>query len=525
MPTLQPSMRGDLMRSACLVAVLLVGACAWADEAEDAFNSLFGAEYQKVTASPLTVDDAELAGRIVEAARRSGDSPALAALLCEKAYELGAKHARGYAAAVDAMELLAAQAPDKRLTCLDKIAALRQREFAAARKPQERTAAGSAYIDALLAAAEAQVQRGDDAEAGRLGKKALATAKAIGWDPGDVQRRLDACTERARLARRVAYLQAKVNANLQDAKSRGELVPLLLVEADDPVEANRYLDESCDEAMRKYLPVVVQGVQETPELACREIADWYLGLAAGPSVSAAAKAAMLRRARAYYARFLEVHRATDTARGEAATALRRVEEDLGKATLTTALKTLGPDQWIDLVPLADPVRDAVRGVWRREGDGLLCGKSELARIAVPLAVEGSYEMSLKIARIEGEMDVGVYLPAGTQGSLLLLNSADGGCDLTRIAGPRLKEVSLKLDNGRDYQLDIRVMLTSDQAEITVGLDGNDLLHWKGPQSALSVFDEYRLAAPRCPGLAGNWSVFVFKSARLRMLSGKARVLR
>lgn len=513
------------MRPACLVAVLLVGTCARADEAEDAFNALFGADYQKVTASPLTVDDADLAGRMVEAARRSADAPALAALLCERAYELGVKHPRGYAAAVEAMGLLAAQAPDKQLDCLDKIAALRQKEFAAARKPQERTAAGVAYIGALLAAAEAQTARADDAEAGRLGKKALATAKAVGYDPAEVQRRLDGCIERARLARRAARLKAKVGADPRDAASRAELVRLLLVDVDDPAEANRYLDESCDEAMRRHVPEVVKGVQETDEQACSEIAEWYLGLAAGPSVSAAAKAAMLRRARAYYARFLEVHRATDTARGETSTALRRLEEDLGKATLTTTVKTLGPDESIDLVALADPARDAVRGVWRREGDGLACGKSELARIALPLAVEGSYEISLKVVRIEGEMDVGVYLPAGDRASLLLLNSADGGCDLTRTAGPRLKEVKLKLDNGREYQLDIRVMLTADQAEITVAVDGNSLMHWKGPQSSLSVFDDYRLAAPKCPGLAGNWSVFVFKSARLRMLSGKARVLR
>jgi len=506
--------------------VLLLGAaCAWADEAEDAFNSQFGEEYQKVTASPLAIDDADLAVKIMQAARNPGNPPALADLLCEKAYELGGKHPRGYAAAAEAMERMVERAPDKKPACAERIAAIRQKQFAAARKPQDRTAAGSAYIDALLMAVEVQAQADDAADSARLGKKVLATAKAIGWDAGDVQRRVDASAERGRLAKRVADLKAKVAADPKDATSRRDLVRLLVVECDDPAQANRYLDESCDAAMRRYVAAAVRGVDQTPELACQEIGDWYVGLVKGGGLSVAGKAAMLRRARPYYARYLSVHRTSDMARSRVATALRKVEEDLGKATSMTALRTFGTDQWIDLLPLIDPVRDAVKGTWRLDSGALLCGLAELARVAVPLAVEGSYELSLKFARTEGDMDVSAYLPAGSQGTLLLLSGGDGSCDLQRNAGSLVGDTKLRLTNGKEYQLDIRVMLTADQADISVVLDGRTIFRWKGAQSSLTVRDDYLLAAPKCPGLGGNWSVVVFKSARLKMLSGKARALR
>ncbi|MBE3069674.1 MAG: hypothetical protein IMZ66_05505, partial [Planctomycetes bacterium] len=170
----------SMVRLAAAGILLLGAAGAWADEAEDAFNSQFGEEYQKVTASPSAVDDVDLAIKILQAASNPGNPPALADLLCEKVFELGGKHFKGYAAAAEAMERMAERSPDKKPACAERIAAIRQKQFAATRKPQDRMAAGSAYIDALLMVTEVQAQADSAADLARLGKKVLTTAKAIG---------------------------------------------------------------------------------------------------------------------------------------------------------------------------------------------------------------------------------------------------------------------------------------------------------------------------------------------------------
>jgi hypothetical protein len=70
-----------------------------------------------------------------------------------------------------------------------------------------------------------------------------------------------------------------------------------------------------------------------------------------------------------------------------------------------------------------------------------------------------------------------------------------------------------------------VLVAGDQADVSVELNGKPCANWRGPQSALSVPDWCRLKDPRCPGLGGTYIEVVFKSIRLRMLTGTAKMLR
>ncbi|MCX5676313.1 MAG: hypothetical protein NTX87_15030, partial [Planctomycetota bacterium] len=112
------------------LAVLVVAACpaaTWADEAEDAFNALYGAELKKVAATRDTADDVALAAQFLAAAKTPGTHLGVVVILCEKAYDLGAKAASGFETAVEAMELLAGKSPAKAPACLDKSVVVRQR--------------------------------------------------------------------------------------------------------------------------------------------------------------------------------------------------------------------------------------------------------------------------------------------------------------------------------------------------------------------------------------------------------------
>jgi len=300
-----------------------------AGEAADTFNKLYGADLQRVAATPLPADDVALAKQMLGDAKTAGDQPAFLALLCEKAYELAVKDASGYATATAAMDLLAGKSPEKKVECLRKNAALYQKQYAAERG-EAKTKAGESVITALGALAEAQTAAGDTGAADMTLRQAIAVATAIKSESkAALQARVENLAPRQKVEKQIAAIKAKLDADPKDAASRKELVRLYLVEMDNPAEAAKFLDETLDGVTRKYVPAAVKPVEDAPELACTELGDWYKGLA-DQAATPASKGAMLRRAKAYYERFVDLHKAEDLARTGATLMLKKIEDALGK---------------------------------------------------------------------------------------------------------------------------------------------------------------------------------------------------
>jgi formylglycine-generating enzyme required for sulfatase activity len=326
-------MMADFMNLAgrlALAAILLAGSVAAAtDEAADTFNKLYGEDLNRVAATPLPADDVALAKQMLEDAKKAEDQPAFLALLCEKAYELAAKDPSEYATARAAMDLLAVKVPEKKVECLQKSAALYQKQYAAARG-EAKTKAGESVITALGALAEAQVAAEDIDAAVMTLRQAVAIATAIKSESkAALQTQVENLASQQKVEKQIAALKARLDANPKDAASRKEMVRLYLVEMDDPGEAAKFLDEANDEAMRKYVPAAAKPIEDAPELACTQLGDWYKGLA-DQATAPASKGAMFRRAQAYYLRFLELHTAEDLGRTAATLALKKIEDTLAK---------------------------------------------------------------------------------------------------------------------------------------------------------------------------------------------------
>ncbi len=313
-----------------LAAILL--ACplvALADEAADTFDKLYGEDLKRVAATPSAADDLALAKQLLEAARQVTNQPALLTLLCEKAHELAAKDAGGYPTAKAALELLAANVPEKKVESLQKMAAMYQRPYAAARG-DAKSKAGEVLVEALKALADAQAEAEDADGVGDTLKQALAVATAIkSPSKADIQAQLAGLGAQQQVEKQIAALKAKLEKDPQDAASRKEIVRLYVVEMDNPAEAAKFIDETLDEATRKYVPAAAKPLEEAPELACNALGDWYRGLA-DQTTAPASKGAMLRRAKAYYERFLGLHKADDLARTGAALMLKKIEDALAK---------------------------------------------------------------------------------------------------------------------------------------------------------------------------------------------------
>lgn len=507
-----------------------------ADEAAEAFNSLYGEEVKRVLATRDTSDDTLLAAKLFEAAKTVSQQPELMALLCEKAVELGRTTPTGRATAVQAMELLAAKVPEQKAACLEKIVSLRQVDYDASR-PDAKAQPGEVLVAALVALADAKAEAGDAAGALEPWRKALAIATAIKSEArATLQGQLDRLTARIKIDQKIAGLRARLESAPTEAAVRAELVRTILVDLDDPAEAAKFTDASLDAAWQKYVPAAARGTEETPELACQELGDWYRGLA--DPAAPAAKPAMLGRARAYYGRFLALHKTEDVARAQVTLAMRKLDESVAPEPPRTgpAAKTppaagdaLPAGQLIDVLKYVDTSKDPTTGSlpvgWQRQGATIVCTNPGYgsSRLAIPIMPEGNYELQVRFALGHSHGDVGIFLPAGA-GSVMLQIDGSGPSGLEYVNGSSAYSngtgTNTTLAINRIYTVDIRVTLTGDQAEILAALDSKPLLRWQGPQTALSP---YYAMDRRCLGLYAYYTTATFGSMRLKMLSGEARL--
>jgi hypothetical protein len=509
------------------IAILLVGpAVAQADEAADALNQLYGDDLKRVLATPSPADDIALAKQILDAARKVSSKPAFLTVLCEKAYELAAKDASGYPTATAAMDLVAEKFPDKKVDCLHKCVALYQKQYAAARG-DAKVKAGETLTEALGKVSEVQAAAGDVDGAATTLRQAIVIATAIRSDTkAALQAQLDGLAPQAKVEKQVAALKAKLDAKPDDAAARKELVRLYLVELDNPAEAAKFVDEGLDEATRKYVPAAVKPIQEAPELACRELGEWYRGLA-DQAAAQAGKGAMLRRAQGYYERFVALHTTDDLARTTATLALNKIEDALAKLPANKAL----PGIWIDCLKLVDPAKHGVAGKWERKDQGLVVAPGQFCRLTIPVAPTDHYEVKVVFVRTNGDDAVFVALPVGPTACGLVLSAARGhSSGLEAIngnwAGDGANETAVRpgtLVNGQEYSLDIKVMFQGQQAEIATSLDDKPFVHWKGALSALSTFGDWRNLDPKCLGLGAHRSAVEFRRMRMRALSGELKL--
>jgi len=188
-------------------------------------------------------------------------------------------------------------------------------------------------------------------------------------------------------------------------------------------------------------------------------------------------------------------------------------------------------KWVDILRLADTTRDAVKGNWSRAGKDLNCEAGELCRIALPVAMKGSYDLEVEFTRTSGEGDVGAMFPVGQATGMAILSSYAGAASgLENVDGHDASfpgnPTSLRpgrIENGDRYRMLVSArILSNNLASIDVSLDGKPYLpHWEGDPSALSLSPNWSMPNPRQFGLAAYHSDATFHSARLRIVSGNA----
>jgi hypothetical protein len=243
---------------------------------------------------------------------------------------------------------------------------------------------------------------------------------------------------------------------------------------------------------------------------------------------------MLARAKAYYTRFLELHTTDDTERTKVSAALKKAETDLEKLSVSSA-RPYAQGKWIDVLAPVDLAKDVVQGVWRREEAAVTTTSKGTeggpACVMLPVAPRGDYELEVRFVRKSGNGAVEIPLPVGPTAVAVSLSRNFGeasGLELVDGKRPPDNETSVKpgaLENNHEYTLVCKVSVIGNNAGIGVTLDGKPIISWRGPLTTLSLHPNLRWPHPECPGLGAFHDPLVFKSARLRMLSGEAKPLR
>ena len=518
---------------AFLMALAAAGRAGEPDQAAEAFESLYGSDVKRVRATREAADDIELAARLLAAAKEATAQPAFLAVLCEKAAEVAGAHPEGAATAVEALGFLTSQVPEKAAACAERLVDVRQKQFEASRGA-DRPPAGEALIAALLDAAAHQKQAGALTDAVTFYRRAQAIGRAVSSPrAGEIDAQQKALVQAMRTEREIADIQTLLEKDPGNTALREKLVRIYLVEKDDPAEAAKHLEGVKDASLRKYVPAAAKGAEAAPELACQELGEWYRGL--GESAPDGAKAAMYARAKAYYERFLDLHTPEDLARTTASLALKKVEAELeklgGPPARAGESNVIRPGKWVDLLPLVDPAKHAVKGTWQRTHQGLLSDGQPGSRVALPVQVAGSYEFEFRFIRtsrkvVNARLITASFAVGRPAARLILGGWANSRSGLEPVHGKPYRENETTvspggLQDGRAYVAHIRVEPRGDDATIAVTLDGKPYIAWRGPQSALGS------ASANAPSLtlgAGEAYAY-FQSARLRMLTGEARLLR
>ena len=492
-----------------------------AAEALDAFENLYGEDLKRVASTRDPDDDVALAAKLLEAAQKATKQPDFLAVLCEKAWELGKTHATGHATAIEAMKRLAWEVPEKKAACLENIATLYQAEYSAARGA-DRVAAGEALIAALVVAIDARTEAGDATAAAALCRRALVVAKRIrSGAANNIQARLRGLAVRERTEKEATALEERLKADPTNAATRSQLVKMLVVDLDNPVEASRFIDDGSEPAMKKYVPAAAKGVEDCPELACVELGDWYRGLA--NQADSGAKADMLARARAYYKRFLNLHKADDLARTQTTLALEKVDEALAKlAPSGRDASTASSAGWVDLLRLVDLKRDVEEGTWERKDDGILVLETAWhPKCKIPVSIEGSYRLQVEFTALERASNVYVSFPAAEATCRWQL---EGSKNALSVNGADRAKGELRLAKGRKYVAEITVTGRAGHGEITVTVDGQPAVRWEGKASDFAL-PKGRGPDPRPLRLGVVNTRALFTALRVKLIAGKFKPVR
>jgi len=200
-------------------------------------------------------------------------------------------------------------------------------------------------------------------------------------------------------------------------------------------------------------------------------------------------------------------------------------------SLTTIAQDLPTDSaaWsraVNLLPLINPEKDAVEGIWRIENGELISDDTKAARIQIPYEPPAEYCFRITFTRLDG--DAVAQILSNSRHSFMWTMGSHGNhkFGFSTVAGrgvgnnPTTVDVESALENNRSYTS----IVVARNNGLKAYLDGKLITQWKTSYDDMRISIEWKLPSERCFGLATHRSRTRFQTIQVLEMRGKGRVL-
>ena len=186
---------------------------------------------------------------------------------------------------------------------------------------------------------------------------------------------------------------------------------------------------------------------------------------------------------------------------------------------------------LDVLELVIPSRHTAWGSWQRFGNRL--STREWSGTAIPVGIEGDYDLHIQFVRLSGNCEISVLFPVGTNRCQLFVGFAIGksqpvsGFCTAESIDPRYNKTKVPgaLINGKQYELAVAVRLTrATLADVSVTLNGLPYMKWQGDPAHLTHSPFWKWSDKSNVGLGARCPA-VFSKAALSSAGGRIEVLR
>ncbi len=495
--------------------VVLVALPLLADDPNATFDSLFGSEAKTVKAGPRAADKVQFAKKLLDAAAGvSADKP-FQAVLYNKSSEFALlAGADGYPLAIQAMESLARAQPEQKAVADKQLLLISEKQYRTATGPQ-RAAAGKAYLSRLVALADSQLAAQQWDEAAASYRQAVPVASQVNpTQSAELAARIKGIGERREMQQKIETLRKRLATGSSDAKAAAELISLLLVEAVQPDEAAKYVSATSDALLKKVVEWSRKNADALAEDEALELGKWYRAQIA--SATSTGKANAANRATECYERFLSVHRTEDAQRLGATIALQEL-----KKTADSSRRV------VNLMPLIDATRDAVKGKWVLSKDGVQSDGSEKARLRIRYQPPEEYDYRIELTRLSGnDSVVQIMSHAGHSFDWNMASRNDqAGLEMVDRLGVRedLNPTNVRLNpwfrNGERYRSVVQIR----NGSVTTFVNGKKFVHFATDYSNLSIPDAWPIG-DGVLGVGSYGSPTLFHSIEIVEITGQGRAL-
>lgn len=312
-----------MLRIACLI-VAVATANAGAQVAQQAVQTMYGNDLQRVAATSDSADDIELAGVLLQNAQHEDTGPALRYALAEQAFRLTQNFTNGYTVAVSALDLMAKTQPDQAEAISVQRLDLELRHYRYARGKQ-RADSAAIIVDLLEKNAKARAGANDFVAAVRAVQQAQGYAGMLSAEQrSDLDRLLETYSIQLRTTQQLDQYRQRLTANPTDTQTASQIVRLYVVELDDPTSALKYVAATGDATLEQMVKAAAQPLDKLPADQSLALGNWYQDLAR--TAGKTSKLTMLIHARDAYKAATTAPQVTDAVRMSAKLAGFQVEK-------------------------------------------------------------------------------------------------------------------------------------------------------------------------------------------------------